>query len=138
MEEHYKLSDIEFEEEFRSRKMDPSIFTHEAHLRLTWIHINKYGIESARNNIEDQIKSFVKHVGAEDKYHQTVTIAAVNAVNHFIKKSEAKNFENFILEHSTLKSDFKELLNSHYSFNIFNSEKAKVEYVEPDVQSFGE
>jgi hypothetical protein len=37
MEQHQYLSDKEFEEQFETCQMNPSIFSHEAHLRLGWI-----------------------------------------------------------------------------------------------------
>jgi len=136
LEKHRILSDTEFEEQFRLCRIDPSLFTHEAHLRLAWIHINNYGVTTAKKNIEHQIRKFVKHVGAEDKYHQTITIASIEAVYHFMKRSTAKDFETFIEQNSELKTDFKNLISSHYSQNIFNSQKARIEYVEPNIQPF--
>jgi hypothetical protein len=47
MEDHFKLSDSEFEKKFESCEFDHSMFNHEAHLRLAWIHIHNYGIEKA-------------------------------------------------------------------------------------------
>ena len=37
MEQHYTLTDNEFEKQFQTSSLDPAIFTHEAHLRLAWI-----------------------------------------------------------------------------------------------------
>lgn len=67
MERHFKLSDSEFEKQFIDCKLDSSDFSHEAHLRLAWINISKYGIEKAIANIQTQLKRFVKSVGAQDK-----------------------------------------------------------------------
>jgi len=136
VEDHRKLSDLEFEKQFQQCSLNPNLFTHEAHLRLAWIHINNYGIETAKINIESQIRKFVKHVGAEAKYHQTITIAAINAVNHFKKRSKANEFHNFIEQNSQLKTNFKNLINSHYSYNIFKSDKARIKYIKPDIQPF--
>ena len=136
MEKHYRLSDTEFEKQFINCQLDPSIFTHEAHLRLAWINIRSYGIEQAEKRIQEQIQNFVAYVGAKDKYNTTLTIAAINAVGHFIKKSKTDNFKDFISEFPQLKNDFKTLINSHYSFDIFNSKKAKAEFLEPDLIPF--
>ncbi len=136
MEEHFKLSDSELERQFIACELNPSVFSHEAHLRLAWINIDKYGLEQAVKNIQNHLMNFVSHLGAEDKYHMTVTIAAVQAVNHFMEKSKSNNFNDFITEFPQLKNKFKELLNSHYSFDIFSSSKAKQSYLEPDVFAF--
>jgi len=136
MESHFNLSDTEFENQFQTCSFDPKLFSHEAHLRLAWIHITKYGVDKAEANIQTQLQNFVTHVGATDKYHKTLTIVAVRAVNYFVKKSKTKNFETFINQFPQLKTDFKSLINSHYSVDVFSSKKAKMEFVEPDVQPF--
>ena len=136
MEKHLSLTDQEFEEQFSSCKMNSEVFSHEAHLRLAWIHINKYGFHTALQNISQQLKAFVEHAGAKDKYNKTLTLAAVNAVNHFVRKSKATNFETFIIEFPSLKNNFKGLIKSHYSVDIFNSTIAKKEFLEPDLLPF--
>lgn len=136
MENHLKLTDKEFGSQFANCRLNPEIFSHEAHLRLAWIHIRKYGVEQAIDNIREQLKNFTRHVGAEDKYHETVTVAAVRAVNHFMLHSETEDFASFILENIHLKTHFKELLAQHYAMDIFQSERARRTYVEPDLLAF--
>lgn len=41
MNNHFELTDFEFEEKFEKRIFDPELFSHEAHIRLAWIQINK-------------------------------------------------------------------------------------------------
>lgn len=136
MEKHFELSDAEFEKTFNKGKLDPEIFSHEAHLRLAWIHIKKYGPEKAEIHIQDQLQKFVKSVRAEGKYNATLTVASIKAVYHFMSKSHSTSFEGFINEFPRLKSDFKALLSNHYGFDIYNSEKAKAKFLEPDLLPF--
>jgi N-formylglutamate deformylase len=105
-------------------------------LRLAWLQIDKFGLEQAIENIEDQLQSFVSHVGAQDKYHKTLTIVAAQAVSHFMTRSKSDNFVDFIKEFPQLKNNFKELINSHYSIDILNSARAKNEYIAPTKISF--
>lgn len=134
--DHYQLSDTEFEKQFEACKLDPTLFSHEAHLRLAWIHINNYGIQKAKENIQEQLKSFVTHLGAIDKYHKTLTIIAVQAVCHFMQKSDTNNFKDFIKEFPQLQNDFKSLIDSHYSFDIFSFNEAKSKFIAPDLKPF--
>jgi len=136
MEKHFELTDLEFESSFKNCTLNPEIFSHEAHLRLAWIHITKYGEEAAIQNICTQLIKFVEFAGAKGKYNQTLTIAAIKAVYHFINKSGSDTFQDFILEFPRLKYNFKDLMNIHYKVDIFNSEKAKKEFVEPDLVPF--
>lgn len=136
MEDHQQLSDIDFEDKFADCSLDPKVFTHEAHLRLTWIHIIKYGVDQAIINIPTQIKKYVASLGAQSKYNETVTIAGIKAVNHFIQHSEQDTFAGFISENKQLKEDFKGLLLTHYKTNIFESDLAKKEFIEPELLPF--
>ncbi|MVM41735.1 hypothetical protein GO730_35465 [Spirosoma sp. HMF3257] len=136
MEAHVNLSDDQFEQQFKSCQLDPALFSHEAHLRLAWIHVKKYGVEQAVENICDQLVCFVDSLGAKDKYNKTLTIAAIRAVNHFINKSDTDNFQDFIRQFPRLNSNFKELIACHYQLDIYTSDLAKAVYVEPDLLPF--
>ena len=136
MEEHWKLTDGEFERQFESCTLPDSLFTHEAHLRLAWIHIQKYGPAQAELNLCSQIQQYATSLGGADKFHKTVTVAAIRAINHFISRSKSIQFEVFLKEFPRLKNDFKGLMDAHYSFNIFAHEKARIEFVEPDMVDF--
>lgn len=136
MEAHFTFTDNEFEQQFNTCTLDPAVFSHEAHLRLAWIHITKYGTDQAIENICTQLLDFVDAVGARDKYNKTLTIAAIKAVYHFINRSNAGNFNDFIEQNPRLKYNFRELIAAHYGIDIFHSETAKREYVEPDLLPF--
>jgi len=136
VEKHWSYTDAEFEQLFKSCELPPVEFSHEAHLRLAWLHISQYGIVHAEENIQNQLQKFVAFVGAKDKYHTTLTIAAIRAVYHFMLKSKSDNFEDFIVEFPQLKHKFKTLMGAHYSFDIFSSAKAKVEFLQPDLNPF--
>jgi hypothetical protein len=136
MENHFELTDVEFENQFSNCSLDPTVFNHEAHLRLAWIHVSKYGTDKAIENITNQLQNFVASLGAGDKYNKTVTISAIRAMHHFMLKSETTDFKNFISENPRLKNNFKELLSSHYTTDIFTSEQAKKEYLQPELVPF--
>ncbi|MEZ5043397.1 MAG: hypothetical protein R2828_26105 [Saprospiraceae bacterium] len=136
MEEHFKLSDSEFENEFSNCTLNPEFFSHEAHIRLAWIHIDKYGIEQATENIQTQLKKYVDTIGAADKYNVTLTVAAIKAVYHYMLRSNSKNFSDFSAEFPQLKVKFKELMYRHYGFDIYNSIEAKLQFMEPALIPF--
>jgi len=136
MQDHYKLSDVEFEKQFSDCTLNPKIFTHEAHLRLAWLHIKKYGVDEAVENVKTQIKSYVDFLGEANKYKETVTIVGVKIVHHFMTKKDTAGFAQFINTNKQLLNNFKGLILSHYETNIFESEIAKHSFIEPDKLSF--
>jgi hypothetical protein len=131
-----QLSDDLFEQQFKDCTLAAAAFDHEAHLRLAWIHIKKYGEAQAINNICTQLVTFTQSLGAADKYNKTLTIAAIKAVNHFMNKSTDDTFDAFISSFPRLKSNFRELIAAHYSTNIFTVAIAKTQYMEPDLLPF--
>lgn len=136
MEPHFNLSDQEFELHFANGTLDPTLFSHEAHIRLAWIHVTKYGVDQACENICSQILSFDRTHGDGTKFHYTLTCAAVRAVYHFTQKSNSGDFQNFIAEFPQLKYEFRYLIQTHYRLELITSEEARNSYVEPDLLAF--
>lgn len=66
IEKHLSLSDKEFEHEFATYHLHPTWFTHEAHLRLARIHLEKYDLEQAEKTYQEQLENYVKHYGAAE------------------------------------------------------------------------
>lgn len=136
MKSHRELSDELFEIHFREGNFSPELFTHEAHLRLSWIHIRKYGLQQAEVNVVTQLRDFVQKVGAADKFHLTLTIAALQVMHHFIKKAPKTTFTDLLERHPVLVNDFKSLIEAHYSKEILASSDAKNQYLMPDLLNF--
>jgi hypothetical protein len=136
MEQHFILTDEEFEEQFANTSLKLALFSHEAHLRLAWIHLSKYGEKKAIENITEQLQDYVRHLGATDKYNETLTVAAIKAVKHFMQKKPIETFDEFITTHQRLKTNFLNIIEQHYGFDIFNSTTAKEKYLEPDLLEF--
>lgn len=136
MQKHFDLSDSEFKLQFVDCTLNPELFSHEAHIRLAWINIKQYGMVQAEKEMQNQLQNFVNHIGVKGKYNKTLTIASMKIVNHFILKSKSETVKEFLLEFPKLNTSFKELISAHYSFDIFDSEKAKNEYIMPDLLAF--
>lgn len=132
MEKHFQLTDTKFEQQLANCSLDPELFSHQAHLRLAWIHIKKYGLDTAIENICGQIRAYAESLGAHKKFNKTVSVAATKAVYHFIQKSKTDNFQDFIQEFPRLQHNFKELIDAHYGIDVFTLEQAKRMFLEPD------
>lgn len=133
---HRKLSDDAYEKAFADKTLRPGWFTHEAHLRLAYIHILKYGYEGALANMRAQIKAFAENLGIYDKYHDTVTIIAVVMTAEAMENAQENDFINFIEGSGRYLLNFKALLNNHYSYNLFKDLKSRKEWVAPDLKPF--
>jgi hypothetical protein len=131
-----ELTDNEFERQFADCTLDPGTFTHTSHIRLAWIHVRKYGIEQAIENLNTQIARYDGVHGDGTKFHKTLTVAAVYVVNHFACKSSTTGFDDFIMEFPRLTTGFRALIALHYSDHRLAHPEAKTKFVEPDLQPF--
>ena len=136
IKDHTQLSDDDYERQFERFTFKPRMFSHEAHLRLAYIHIKKYGVQQAEFNMVNQIKEYAEYYGAKGKFNKTVTIASVKTMHQFIEKSSSNSFQELIQEFPKLIGDFKDIISQHYSFNVFSDPKAKKEFVKPDLLPF--
>lgn len=136
MKSHYDLSDQAYVQKFAEGRFPARLFSHEAHLRLAWIHLKAHGLETAIAHMREQIRAFAVRCKVPEKYNDTVTVAAVRAIHHFDQRSEAEDFPTFLAEFPHLGTHFRELLAQHYSMDIFRSPAAKSNYLEPDLQPF--
>jgi hypothetical protein len=73
-------------------------------------------------------------VGAEGKYNETVTVASVKLLHRMIAESSTHHFKDFISEHPELLSDFKNIIRSYYTTHFFVNERAKREFIEPELK----
>lgn len=136
MTNHFDYDDVAFERSFADGSLPPEVFDHEAHLRLAFIHIRKYGTDQAVENLLRQIKNFDEAHGGGKKFHFTVTVASIRMVDHFMRESSATNFSDFISRFPKLLSSFSQLLLSHYSEEKIQEEKAKNMFLPPDLLPF--
>ena len=128
-EKHHLLTNDEFEEQFESCKLPACYFTHEAHLRLAYIHIKKHGVKQAIKNVSRQIINFDNTFGDGTKFNKRLTIASTKIVEHFMQKTSAVDFKGMLLEFPQLRSNFCDLLKQHYKLDFFKQEKEE-DYLE--------
>jgi len=149
MEPHRTLSDQVFLDRFANQALPPEWFSHEAHLRLAFLHIRHLGVEKAIDTVRTQLQAYVAHLGATDKYHETLTVAAVRAVYHFMLRegmvsqsaegmdgSTLDEFLGLLQRHPRLCTSFRDLMFAHYRTDIFSSAFAKKQYLEPELLPF--
>lgn len=130
------LSDTEFAKQFADCALDPVLFTHEGHLRLAWIHIRRDGVDRAIRNIRRQIQKYDSVQGDGTKYHETITVASLYVINHFMQKSSVTTFAGFIQEFPRLRTHFKDILAQHYTIDVCADPRAKSSYLKPDLRAF--
>jgi hypothetical protein len=109
-ERHYLLNDEDFARAFEECTLEPTFFSHEAHLRLAWILIKRHGLLPASEMLCKQIMKFDLLHGKGTKFSKSLTLAAARLVYDLQKQSRDRTFMDFINSNPRLLYDFRQLL----------------------------
>ena len=110
MSDHWSLSDDVFIRQFADKSMNPEIFTHEAHLRLTWILLRNHDLITAQDMICAQIQNFDSVHGDGTKFDDSLTRKCVALMDHLMEKYKNEDLRTLLNQEPSLISDLKGLL----------------------------
>lgn len=127
-----KISDTEFIKQFESHSLDPKHFNHLGHLRIAWLYLNKATLEKAIYKVISGVSSYACSLGAADKFRHTLTEATVRIMA--LRMQKHSNFLEFLASNNDLVEELSSVLAQHYSHELLYSDKAKVEFVMPDLK----
>jgi hypothetical protein len=120
-----ELTDEQLLEKIDDCSLDPVFFTHETMLRLTWILIKKYGFQIAFYKNKEIKSKYFKNAMKSDKFNATLTNAYTEILYHFMQNSSTNNFEKLLREFPRLKFNFKNLVKTHYGYDIMKEHRAE-------------
>lgn len=128
-------ADIEFKDRFERCEVPPSEFHHRDHLRLVFVYLCESDVSVANVRMRISLKKFLKFNNVpSEKYHETLTYSWVQAVRHFMAQAEtASSFDAFLAADDRLLDT--QIMLSHYNRETLFSDKARAEYVRPDVEA---
>ena len=130
------LTDREFIAQFEAKALHPQYFNHRGHLRLGWLYLTAYPLDEAITKTCSGIRDYATHLGAKNKFHTTLTVAAVQIVHERMMGSTVTSFDEFLEHNRDLMDDLPQLIDQHYSRELLFSEMARERYIEPDLQPF--
>ncbi len=129
------LNDQKFAHNFEFGALPPGTFTHEGHLRLAYVYLCDHDLNAAHSKLKSELQGFLQRNNVDPKkYHETMTRAWMMAVDAFMHRiGDTANFEEFKTKAAPLFST--QAMLTHYSKDRLLSEQARVEFIEPDLQS---
>lgn len=127
------MDDEQYLKSFEAYAIDPATFHHREHLRVAYVLIVTYGLETAFVRLKASLLGFLIHLGVgTEKYHETVTYAWLLAVNHFMHMAKPSHgFDDFIQSNELLLD--ASIMNTHYSQKLLQSSEAKAKFLEPNL-----
>ena len=126
--------DRRFARRFESGEVDPADFDHRGHLRLAYTYLcDEPSPTAARDRMRSSIRGFLaRHSVDPGKYRETLTLAWMDAVRHFIEKAGApRSFEELVEIDDRLLD--KDVMLTHYTRERLFSERARTSHVAPDL-----
>ncbi len=127
-------TDDEFMEAVETCTLPNSAFHHRDHLRLAWIYVRRFGYEAGSERMAASIRRYAAHHGATEKYHETVTRAWMDLVQHATARADQPAaFEAFIAANPDLADPHA--LAAYYSPERLAGGDARREWVAPDLRS---
>jgi hypothetical protein len=124
------MTDQEFLNQFELCTLPKEYFTHQGHLRMTWLYLNSNPYPQALQLISRGIQHYAASLGATQKYHETITQAWARLVHLSMQKQNAVTFDEFISKNQHLLDS--KLVLKYYSAELLGSAEAKQRWIEPD------
>ncbi len=128
-----QLSDFEFVKQFEDQTLDPEHFNHVGHLRLCWLYLQQHDLETAIKKTCTGIQCYAESLGADDKFHRTITEFLVRFINSRINRQPVDSFDAFLLSNQDLVNDAQSVLGQFYSTPLLSSADARLNYMQPDL-----
>lgn len=96
------LTDDELTAAFEACSLDPSLFGHREHVRLTWIYLRRHAHVEALQRLTTGLRRYVAAVGAAAKYHETITWAWFALVAERVAADPELGWDAFAAAHPEL------------------------------------
>ena len=128
------ITDLDFRERFEAGEVGPSEFDHRGHLRLAYTYLCEDPLGGARERMHGALSAFLARHGVDaGHYHETLTVAWLGALRHFMDEAGATGSFDELLAHDDRLLD-KDIMLTHYSRERLFSDEARNQYLAPDIQ----
>lgn len=126
------LSDDEMLAAFLACDLPASGFDHRSHLRIAWIHLQRYPLDEAVQRTCDGIAGFAAHLGATEKFNRTLTEALVRLMAHGGAADPGLGWKAFLAANPELANDARGAIARYYSQERLARPEARTRFLPPD------
>ncbi|HEY0938852.1 MAG TPA: hypothetical protein VGE08_02040 [Steroidobacter sp.] len=120
---------------FEQGTLDPAQFSHRQHLALAWRYLQRDGFPEGAQQFRYHLQRYVASVGAEGKYHETVTWAYLVLLNEerCLRSPPGESFEAMIQRRADLLDHRNGAIMRCYSKSQLDSPEARRVFMLPAV-----
>ena len=119
-------------ESLEASDVDATTFNHEAHVYTAWLYLERWPLQEAIANFSGAIKRLTAKLGAETKYHETITWFFLLLINQRRIGAGATSWDEFRQDNTDLIDGPGETLARYYSKDLLASEQARQHFLLPD------
>ncbi|MGI9201895.1 MAG: hypothetical protein ACR2QL_12600 [Woeseiaceae bacterium] len=112
--------------------LNAETFDHESHVYVAWLYLEQSPLREATDRFCKAIRRLTITLGAETKYHETITCFFMQLINERRQASKATCWLQFRSMNIDLISDAGKTLARYYSKELLGSELARQQYLLPD------
>ena len=118
--------------QFEAQSIAAGDFNHRNHLRVAWFYINQFPTNVAREKIHQGLIHLTRVLGAEEKYHRTLTDFFIDYLLQVKWYLNTESWDEVEARCQYLLKDAKGLIAIYYSSEAISSDEARKDYIEPD------
>lgn len=85
---------------FEAGDIEAGAFTHEAHIYVAWLYLQRYGSDDAMARFDAALRRLVVRMGAQSKYNAMVTWLFIKLIDE--RRVEGEGWEAFVLRNADL------------------------------------
>lgn len=118
--------------DFEAGNIKPETFDHEAHVYIAWLYLDNYSLAEAIGRFTDTLKRWTVEIGAQDKYHETISWFFLLSIAERRASASSNNWLAFRHDNHDLFSRDDNILTRYYSNELLWSDRARTSFVLPD------
>lgn len=128
------MTDTELTRAFERGEIANQDFHHQSHLHVAWVYLNESSsADQAAQKMAATLRRFAAANGHPEKYHQTITRFWIDLLAHLRASHPGKDLSDILHVHPQLLE--KNFTLDYYSRERLFSDRARIEWVEPDLKS---
>ncbi len=108
--------------------LPPSEFSHRSHVQAGWFYLQHWPLREAAHRFRDSLRAYVRGLGAEEKFHVTLTLAFMHLIHERTRAGES--WDAFAARNPELFDDARALMSRHYTADALA--RGGLAFVEPD------
>ncbi len=136
-----KMKSFEFESEieavvrsFEQCTIQPSDFHHRQHLTVALWYTLESDEETALARMREGLFRFVAHHKLNPLYHETITLFWLKRIRHLLESRDREKSIEVLANEVIPQCADAGFINSYFSKECLDSDKARQEWVEPDLR----